>query len=199
MRWMSIERPLSNPITNSLPRREMPVIVAPSIADGGGSKDRSALMPGVSTDSTRAPVTAEPIRRAVISTSGSSGSGLPEGLVSAANCSQGFRLALGPRPRLQPMSELLAVFGPNDSDSELITEIERLHPARVTVLLDGVDFDWAMDEGPTGEALRERMAALLTLIERRTGATVTGLAGDPHQLDGWRFDREVSARHAVAA
>jgi hypothetical protein len=97
------------------------------------------------------------------------------------------------------MSELLAVFGPNDSDSELLTEIERLHPTRVTVLLDGVDSTWALDEGPTGDALRERMAALLAVIERRTHATVTGLAGDRTQLEGWRFDREVSARLPVAA
>jgi hypothetical protein len=97
------------------------------------------------------------------------------------------------------MSDLLAIFGPNDSDSELLTDIERLHPTRVTVLLDGVDPDWAINDGPTGEALRERMAALLALIERRTGAIVTGLAGDRDQLAGWRFDREVSTRLPIAA
>ncbi len=97
------------------------------------------------------------------------------------------------------MSDLLAVFGPNDSDSELIGEIARLHPTRVTVLLDGVTPDWALDPSPTGEALRDRMAALLALIERRTDATVTGLAGDREQLVGWRFDREVSGREPVAA
>jgi hypothetical protein len=95
------------------------------------------------------------------------------------------------------MSELLAIFGPNDSDSELIGEIERLHPTRVTVLLDGAAEDWAQDDGPTGEALRNRMAALLALIERRTGATVTGLACAREQLRGWRFDREVSGRQPV--
>jgi len=97
------------------------------------------------------------------------------------------------------MSELLAIFGPNDSDSELIGEIERLHPSRVTVLLDGVEGDWACDEGPTGEALRSRMAGLLALIERRTGATVTGLACRREQLRGWRFDREVTGRQPVPA
>jgi hypothetical protein len=96
------------------------------------------------------------------------------------------------------MSELLAIFGPNDSDSELLTEIERLHPTRVTVLLDAGNIDWATDDGPTGEALRDRMAALMALIEHRTGATVTGMAGDRGQLEGWRFDREVSGRvHAT--
>ena len=94
------------------------------------------------------------------------------------------------------MSELLAVFGPDDSDSQLIGEIERLHPTRVTVLLDGGPRNWAADPGPAGEELRGRRAALLTLIERRTGATVTGLVGDRSELVGWRFDREVSRRAA---
>ena len=113
------------------------------------------------------------------------------------------------------MSDVLAIFGPDDTDSELITELERLHPTRVTVVLDtgpgrgfakdarpgtgGVDCDWAADDGPTAAALRERMAALLTLIERRTGATVTGVAGGRDQLVGWRFDREVSVRVRLAA
>jgi hypothetical protein len=97
------------------------------------------------------------------------------------------------------MSDILAIFGPNDTDSELLTEIERLHPDRVTVLIEGVEHDWANDDSYFGEALRERMAALLTLIERRTGATVVGAAGDRDQLEGWRFDREVCARLPLAA
>jgi hypothetical protein len=96
------------------------------------------------------------------------------------------------------MSDLLAIFGPTDTDSALLTEIERLHPDRVTVLLEGVDDNWALDEGSTASALRDRLAALLTLIERRTGATVTGLAGARDQLIGWRFDREVAARRPIA-
>ncbi len=97
------------------------------------------------------------------------------------------------------MNELLAIFGPDDSDSALITEIERMHPRRVTVLLDAGNEDWALDDGPGGAALRERMAALMALIERRTGASVTGLAGDRDQLEGWRFDRELSCRAPVSA
>ncbi len=97
------------------------------------------------------------------------------------------------------MSDLLAIFGPNDTDSELLTEIERLHPDRVTVLIEGTDSDWAHDDTYLGEALRQRMAALLALIERRTGATVVGAAGDRDQLAGWRFDREVCGRLPLAA
>ena len=97
------------------------------------------------------------------------------------------------------MSDLLAIFGPNDTDSALLTEIERIHPDRVTVLIEGAENDWASDDSSFGAALRERMAALLTLIERRTGATVVGAAGDRDQLEGWRFDREVCARLPLAA
>jgi hypothetical protein len=97
------------------------------------------------------------------------------------------------------MSELLAVFGPDDTDSALITEIERMRPGRVTVLLDAGDNDWARDNTPTAEALRGRMAAVLALIERRTGASVTGVAGNRDQLEGWRFDREVCSRTPLTA
>jgi hypothetical protein len=97
------------------------------------------------------------------------------------------------------MTDVLAIFGPTDSDSPLLTEIERLQPTRVTVLIEGADPGWARDDGPTGEALRERMAALLALIERRTGATVVGLGGGRGQLAGRRFDREVSAHLPVPA
>ena len=97
------------------------------------------------------------------------------------------------------MSDLLAIFGPTDTDSELLTEIERMRPNRVTVLIEGGEGDWAHDDSYAGEALRERLAALMALIERRTGATVVGAAGDRDQLAGWRFDREVGARMPVAA
>ena len=89
------------------------------------------------------------------------------------------------------MSDVLAIFGSSDTDAELISEIARLHPTRVTVLIDEVGSDWAMDESPAGIELRDRMAALMAEIERETGAIVTGLAGSRAQLVGWRFDREV--------
>jgi hypothetical protein len=97
------------------------------------------------------------------------------------------------------MSDLLAIFGPTDSDSELVTEIARLHPNRVTVLVEGIDTDWACEDSATADALRDRLAALMAVIERRTSATVVGVAGDRDQLLGWRFDRELSSRTPVAA
>jgi hypothetical protein len=95
------------------------------------------------------------------------------------------------------MSDLLAIFGPSDSDSELISEIAWLHPTRVTVLIEDMDARWAFDESPTGMELRDRLAALMAAIERDTGATVTGLAGSRDQLVGWRFDREVTGHASV--
>jgi hypothetical protein len=101
--------------------------------------------------------------------------------------------------RLIAMTDLLAIFGPSDSDSNLISEISRLHPTRVTVLIEDVEADWAFDDSRAGVELRDRLAALMAAIERGTGATVTGLAGSREQLIGWRFDREVRGRTPIAA
>jgi len=97
------------------------------------------------------------------------------------------------------MSDLLAVFGPSESDAELLAEIWRVQPSRVTVLIDEVDLDWANDESASGVELRDRLAVLMAAIERETGAIVTGLAGSREQLTGWRFDRVVDARSPAAA
>ncbi len=72
-------------------------------------------------------------------------------------------------------------------------------PNRVTVLVQDGDRDWALDESGSGRALRDRLAELLHAIEQRTGAVVVGLAGDPDQLLGRRFDRVVGGRVPVAA
>jgi hypothetical protein len=91
------------------------------------------------------------------------------------------------------MSDLLAIFGPSETDAELLTKIASARPDRVTILIEDVDSDLAGDE------LRERLAVLMASIEGRTGATVVGLAGARTQLLGWRFDREVSSPVAVPA
>jgi hypothetical protein len=98
------------------------------------------------------------------------------------------------------MSDLLAIFGPSDTaaDSDLLTEIERLRPSRVTVLIEDGGHTWSSEED-LDDPTRERLAALMTLVERRTGAAVIGTAGDREQLLGWRFDRELSSRLPVAA
>jgi hypothetical protein len=89
------------------------------------------------------------------------------------------------------MSDLLAIVGAVDADDQLLAEIERRHPDRVTVLVEDGDEDWASDESRTGRAVRDRLATLLRAIEERTGAVVVGLAGSRDQLRGWRFDRVV--------
>jgi hypothetical protein len=76
------------------------------------------------------------------------------------------------------MSDLLAVVGHETDDEDLLTEIARRRPDRVTVL--------AEQEGD-----EDRVASLVEAIEERTGADVVGLADSRSQLRGWRFDRVV--------
>lgn len=94
------------------------------------------------------------------------------------------------------MSDLLAVITLEDSDDELLAELQWRHPDRVTVLVEGGDLD---DESDTGRALRDRLASLLHAIEQRTGAIVVGLAGSRDQLRGWRFDRIVGGHQPLTA
>ena len=97
------------------------------------------------------------------------------------------------------MSDLLAIFGPADSDADLVAQIATYRPNRVVVLLEDAETDWAHDDSLAAEAFRSRLAELLSAIESRTGATVVGLAGDRAQLAHWRFDRELAAPVPVAA
>ncbi|HET9104849.1 MAG TPA: hypothetical protein VFN55_15970 [Solirubrobacteraceae bacterium] len=85
------------------------------------------------------------------------------------------------------MSHVLAVF---DSGSErfhdafILDAILDHRPDRVTVLVTGTAAGAALsDDGPAADAVRDRLAWLLTAIERRTGATVAGIVGEPAGLD----------------
>lgn len=81
----------------------------------------------------------------------------------------------------------------------MLDGIAAYRPDRVTVLMADGDVD-LISEGPSeGDAVRDRLAVLMASIERRTGATVVGLAGDRSQLTGWRFDRELAPGLPVAA
>lgn len=83
------------------------------------------------------------------------------------------------------MSDLLAVVGDEIDDEDLLTEIARRRPDRVTVL--------------AGEKRDEdRVALLVDAIAARTGADVVGLADNRSQLRGWRFDRVVGDDSPVA-
>lgn len=89
------------------------------------------------------------------------------------------------------MSDILAIVDPTNTDEQLVEEIARRHPDKVTVLVQDGSDDWAEDDSPRGRALRDRLAKLLAAIELSTGAVVVGLAGNRDQLSGWRFDRVV--------
>jgi hypothetical protein len=82
--------------------------------------------------------------------------------------------------RLSFMSDLLAIVGAQASDEQLLAEIARRRPDRVTVLAEEHD--------------DSRVASLVGAIERRTGADVVGLVDSRSQLRGWRFDRVVGDR-----
>ncbi|HEY1510046.1 MAG TPA: hypothetical protein VGF93_13635 [Solirubrobacteraceae bacterium] len=75
------------------------------------------------------------------------------------------------------MSDLLAIVGAKATDDQLLAEIARRRPNRVTVLAEDHD--------------DSRLASLIGAIERSTGADVVGLADNRGQLRGWRFDRVV--------
>jgi hypothetical protein len=98
------------------------------------------------------------------------------------------------------MSDLLAIFGPaGDHDEGLLESISRHRPDRVTVLVTDHEHELAWDDSGPGEALRTRLATLMSAIERDTGAEVIGLAGDRAQLEGWRFDWELETAEPVPA
>jgi hypothetical protein len=95
------------------------------------------------------------------------------------------------------MTDVLAVIRPEDRPDELLEDLTKCRPDRVTVLLEEEAPDWGSDESEAGVARRDRLAALLHGIEHCTGATVVGLAGGSDQLRGWRFDRVVGAEAAA--
>lgn len=97
------------------------------------------------------------------------------------------------------MSDILAIVDPSQTDDQIVEEIARRHPDKVTVLVADGGSDWAQDDSPRGRALRDRLARLLSAIEQRTGAVVVGLAGSREQLKGWRFDRIVGGKGPIGA
>ena len=84
------------------------------------------------------------------------------------------------------MSDLLAIVDSDSTPEELVAEIIRRHPDRVTLLVEG-------------GARALSVAALRAAIEARTGAVVVGLANSREQLRGWRFDRTIGGRRPTPA
>ena len=97
------------------------------------------------------------------------------------------------------MTDLLAITGPAAGDAELVEEIAAYRPDRVTILVEEGDAGLMDEDSPAADALRDRLAELLAVVERRTGAAVVGVAGERSQLTGWRFDRELAPALPLAA
>ena len=87
--------------------------------------------------------------------------------------------------------EILLIAGPEGRDDELVAAAAAHHPRRVTVLIEAHDPSWGWSETPhAAVARRDRLATLLTAVERATGATVVGLVGDPAELGARRLRRD---------
>jgi hypothetical protein len=88
------------------------------------------------------------------------------------------------------MTDVLAIVGRAEEDDELLDEIARGRPDRVTLLVE--------DDGGPPERM-PRFARLRRAIEERTGAIVVGTAASRAQLRGWRFDRIVGRGRPLTA
>jgi hypothetical protein len=90
--------------------------------------------------------------------------------------------------------QMLLIAGREDRDDELVTAAAARNPHRVTVLIEADhDPSWGWSERRTASARRDRLATLLTAVERATGASVVGLVGDPLELELGGFDAVVGA------
>lgn len=87
--------------------------------------------------------------------------------------------------------QILLIAGPEGHDDELVAAAAAHHPRRVTVLVAGDDPNWGWSERRGASTQRERLATLLTAVERATGASVVGLVGKPAELELSGFDAVV--------
>ena len=95
--------------------------------------------------------------------------------------------------------EILLIAGPEGRDDELVAAAAAHRPRRVTVLIEAHDRTWGWSDGRVAIARRDRLATLLTAVERATGASVVGLVGDVAELDLGGFDAVVGGRPLPAA
>lgn len=84
--------------------------------------------------------------------------------------------------------DLLIIAGPESEDDLLVAAAMAHSPQHVTVLITANDPSWGWSELRAARARRDRLARLLTAVERATGAAVVGLVGDPARIDDGRFD-----------
>lgn len=95
--------------------------------------------------------------------------------------------------------QILLIAGPDGHDDELVAAATAHGPQRVTVLIEADDPSWGWSGDSVARAHRDRLASLLTAVERATGATVVGLVGDPSALDLSGFDAIVTGHPMPAA
>jgi len=95
--------------------------------------------------------------------------------------------------------QILLVAGPDGHDDELVAAVAAHAPRRVTVLIEGDDPTWSWSEQRAASARRDRLATLLTAVERATGASVVGLVGDATTLELGGFDAIVAGAHLQTA
>jgi hypothetical protein len=96
--------------------------------------------------------------------------------------------------------QILLIAGGEDRDAELVTATAAHRPRRVTVLIEADrDPDWGWSERHVASARRDRLATLLTAVERATGASVVGIVGEPFELELGAFDAIVGAELRTAA
>jgi hypothetical protein len=112
-----------------------------------------------------------------------------------------MRGALREREKVLDMSneQILLIAGPHGRDDELVAAAAAHRPCRVTVLIEADDPSWGWSERRIASARRDRLAELLTAVERATGASVVGLVGNPAELELDGFDAVVGGVHLRTA
>lgn len=95
--------------------------------------------------------------------------------------------------------QILLIAGPDGHDDELVAVTAAHRPRRVTVLIEADDPSWSWSERRSASARRDRLAELLTTVERATGASVVGLVGNPAELELGGFDAVVDGAHLRTA
>jgi hypothetical protein len=95
--------------------------------------------------------------------------------------------------------DILLIAGQEGRDDELVAAAAAHHPRRVTVLIEARDPSWGWSERRVASARRDRLATLLTAVERATGASVVGLVGDAAGMRLGGFDAIVGGGTLQAA